>query len=68
LKDADGNPTGQKVTYGLAKFIRDALPNASFTGFTGTPIEFTDRNTPAVFGNYIDIIQHQAGGGGQGNR
>jgi len=55
LKDADGNPTGQKVTYGLAKFIRDALPNASFIGFTGTPIEFTDRNTPAVFGNYIDI-------------
>lgn len=35
--------------------MRDALPNATFTGFTGTPIELTDRNTPAVFGNYIDI-------------
>ena len=55
IKDAEGNLTGQKVTYGLAKFIRDALPNASFIGFTGTPIEFTDRNTPAVFGSYIDI-------------
>jgi type I restriction enzyme R subunit len=35
--------------------MRDALPNASFIGFTGTPIEKSDRSTPAVFGNYIDI-------------
>ena len=35
--------------------MRDALPNASFIGFTGTPIEKSDRITPAVFGNYIDI-------------
>ena len=35
---------------GFARHIRDALPNASFIGFTGTPIELTDRNTLAVFG------------------
>lgn len=40
---------------GFAKHIRDALPKASFIGFTGTPIEKEDRNTMAVFGNYIDI-------------
>lgn len=45
--------TGQ-VTFGLARNIRDALPNASFIGFTGTPIEFDDKSTPAVFGDYID--------------
>jgi len=40
---------------GFAKHMRDALPNASFIGFTGTPIEKQDRNTIAVFGDYIDI-------------
>ena len=35
--------------------MRDALPNASFIGFTGTPIEQDDVNTPAVFGHYIDV-------------
>lgn len=35
--------------------MRDALPNASFIGFTGTPIEADDVNTPTVFGNYIDV-------------
>ncbi|MEA3327258.1 MAG: type I restriction endonuclease subunit R [Chloroflexota bacterium] len=39
---------------GFARHLHDALPNASFIGFTGTPIEKTDRSTPAVFGNYID--------------
>jgi len=43
------------LAYGFAKHLRDALPNASFIGFTGTPIEQDDVNTPAVFGNYIDI-------------
>lgn len=43
------------VSYGFAKYLRDALPNASFIGFTGTPIEADDINTPAVFGNYIDV-------------
>jgi type I restriction enzyme R subunit len=46
--------TGE-ISYGLAKYLRDALPNASFMGFTGTPIEKDDVNTPAVFGDYIDI-------------
>lgn len=41
--------------YGYAKYMRDALPNASFIGFTGTPVELADKNTPAVFGDYIDI-------------
>ncbi len=40
---------------GLARHLRDALPNASFIGFTGTPIEKTDANTRAVFGDYISI-------------
>ncbi|CEO89274.1 type I restriction endonuclease subunit R [Syntrophaceticus schinkii] len=43
------------IKYGYAKYMRDALPNASFIGFTGTPVELTDKNTPAVFGDYIDI-------------
>lgn len=46
--------TGE-ISYGFAKYMRDALPNASFIGFTGTPIEAGDVSTPAVFGNYIDI-------------
>lgn len=40
---------------GFARHLRDALPNASFIGFTGTPLERDDKNTPEVFGNYIDI-------------
>ena len=44
---------------GFAKYLRDALPNATFIGFTGTPIETTDRNTQAVFGNYVDIYDIQ---------
>ncbi len=43
------------VKYGYAKYMRDSLPNASYIGFTGTPIELTDKNTRAVFGDYIDI-------------
>nr|WP_330216779.1 type I restriction endonuclease subunit R [Lebetimonas sp. JS138] len=44
-----------EIKYGFAKYLRDALPNATYIAFTGTPIEKTDKNTPAVFGNYIDI-------------
>jgi type I restriction enzyme R subunit len=44
---------------GFAKNMRDALPNASFIGFTGTPIEKEDKNTQAVFGNYIDVYDIQ---------
>lgn len=50
-----GEVIGQRIAYGFAKYIRDALPNATFIGFTGTPVEKQDANTPAVFGNYIDI-------------
>lgn len=46
---------GADVKYGYAKYLRDALPNASYIGFTGTPIEFEDKSTPMVFGDYIDI-------------
>jgi type I restriction enzyme R subunit len=44
---------------GFARNLHDALPNASFIGFTGTPIELTDRNTRAVFGEYISIYDIQ---------
>lgn len=54
-KDEHGNIVGKKTVYGFAKYMRDALPNATYIGFTGTPIEKTDRNTPAVFGNYVDV-------------
>ncbi len=54
-KDENGNVVGKKVVYGFAKYMRDALPNATYLGFTGTPIESTDVNTPAVFGNYVDV-------------
>jgi type I restriction enzyme R subunit len=40
---------------GFARRLREALPNATFIGFTGTPIELSDRSTPAVFGDYIDV-------------
>ncbi len=48
--DTDG-----EIKYGNAKYMRDALPNASFIGFTGTPIEKEDKSTKAVFGEYVDI-------------
>lgn len=54
-KDEQGHIIGKKIVYGFAKYMRDALPNATYLGFTGTPIENTDVNTPAVFGNYVDI-------------
>jgi type I restriction enzyme R subunit len=46
--------TGE-LSYGFAKHLRDALPNASFIGFTGTPIELNDKSTKQVFGDYIDV-------------
>ena len=54
-RDDQGNVIGKKIVYGFAKYTRDALPNATYLGFTGTPIEKTDVNTPAVFGNYVDV-------------
>jgi type I restriction enzyme R subunit len=50
--------TGE-MSYGFASNLRDALPNASFIGFTGTPVEKTDANTRAVFGDYISIYDIQ---------
>lgn len=46
---------GQRIVYGFAKYMRDALPSATYIGFTGTPIESEDVNTPAVFGQYVDV-------------
>lgn len=48
--NADG-----KISVGMARIIHDSLPNASFIGFTGTPISDRDRDTKEVFGDYIDI-------------
>ena len=49
-------PANSEIPFidGFARHMHDALPNASFIGFTGTPIERDDRSTPAVFGDYID--------------
>lgn len=55
IKDENKNVIGHRVAYGFAKYMRDALPNATYIGFTGTPVEKQDANTPAVFGDYIDI-------------
>ena len=46
---------GEGIKYGYAKYLRDALPNATFVGFTGTPVASADKNTQMVFGNYIDV-------------
>jgi type I restriction enzyme R subunit len=54
-KDKTGKVIGKQTKYGFARYLRDALPQATFIGFTGTPIEQADKNTPEVFGNYIDI-------------
>ena len=58
-KDDKGNVIGKKMVYGFAKYMRDALPNATYLGFTGTPVEKADANTPAVFGDYVDIYDIQ---------
>ncbi|QUL37813.1 type I restriction endonuclease subunit R [Erythrobacter sp. JK5] len=54
-KDDDGNVVGKKTVYGFAKYMRDALPHATYLGFTGTPVESTDANTAQVFGDYVDV-------------
>jgi type I restriction enzyme R subunit len=48
-----------KYKYGFAKHLRDALPNATFVGFTGTPVESDDRDTRTVFGDYVSIYDIQ---------
>ncbi|TCZ73282.1 type I restriction endonuclease subunit R [Flaviaesturariibacter aridisoli] len=54
-KDDQGKEIGSEVSYGFAKHMHDALPAATFVGFTGTPVEAADKNTKAVFGEYVDI-------------
>jgi type I restriction enzyme, R subunit len=48
-----------RLAYGMAKHMRDALPNASYIGFTGTPIELADKSTRGIFGDYIDTYDIQ---------
>lgn len=55
VKNENKEKVGTRIAYGFAKYMRDALPNATYIGFTSTPIESTDVNTPQVFGQYIDI-------------
>ena len=52
--EAQADTKTGEIKYGYAKYLRDALPNASFIGFTGTPIDLEDRSTTAVFGHTID--------------
>ncbi|MEZ8012402.1 type I restriction endonuclease subunit R [Vibrio sp. FF59] len=59
LKDKNGTVTGHKYVYGYSKYMRDALPNASFIGFTGTPIAMDDKDTRGVFGEYVSIYDIQ---------
>ena len=72
LTSSDGNdahaaasaefaPPEYKTTYqaGYAQHLRDALPNATFVAFTGTPVSHTDRDTRAVFGDYIHVYDMQ---------
>ena len=54
LKEKVDTKTGQIKT-GTARIIRNTLPNATYIGFTGTPVSAKDRNTREVFGDYIDI-------------
>ncbi|MEZ8311789.1 type I restriction endonuclease subunit R [Vibrio splendidus] len=59
VKDKNGTVTGHKYVYGYSKYLRDALPNASFIGFTGTPIAMDDKDTRGVFGEYVSIYDIQ---------
>ncbi|MBP7388771.1 MAG: type I restriction endonuclease subunit R [Chitinophagales bacterium] len=59
LKDDAGSEIGSEIAYGFAKHLRDAVPKATFIGFTGTPVELTDRNTKTVFGEYVDVYDIQ---------
>ena len=55
MQKNDGGEQEARVVVGNARIIRDALPNATFIGFTGTPVSMKDRNTREVFGDYIDV-------------
>jgi len=51
----EGNETATSIRYGYAQYLRDALPNATFVAFTGTPISTEDKDTQSVFGEYVSI-------------
>ncbi len=55
MRENEEGETEARIVVGNARIIRDALPNATFIGFTGTPVSSKDRNTREVFGDYIDI-------------
>ncbi len=55
MHENEKGETEARIVVGNARIIRDALPNATFIGFTGTPVSSKDRNTREVFGDYIDI-------------
>ena len=55
----DTSPQEFRIAYGFARNIRDGLPNATFVGFTGTPVEQSDKNTRAVFGDYVSVYDIQ---------
>ena len=55
VKQKDNGEVEAKTVIGTARIIRDTLPNATYIGFTGTPISTKDRSTREVFGDYIDI-------------
>jgi type I restriction enzyme R subunit len=59
IKSKSGEVIGKKYTFGYSKHMRDALPEASFIGFTGTPIDSADKDTRAVFGDYVSIYDIQ---------
>ena len=59
VKDKAGKVIGKKYTFGYSKHLRDALPQASFIGFTGTPIDANDKDTRGVFGDYVSIYDIQ---------
>ncbi|GEM76161.1 type I restriction endonuclease subunit R [Vibrio sagamiensis] len=59
IKDDDNNVIDSKYVFGYSKYMRDALPNASFIGFTGTPIAVDDKDTRGVFGEYVSIYDIQ---------
>ena len=54
-----GKPGAEKYQVGYAQHLRDALPNATFVAFTGTPVSSEDRDTRAVFGDYISVYDMQ---------
>ncbi|MDY0386071.1 MAG: type I restriction endonuclease subunit R [Methanolobus sp.] len=59
IKDDNGKVIGSKTVFGYSRYLRDAIPNATFIGFTGTPISTTDKDTYDVFGREISIYDIQ---------